>query len=123
MSRKIAPMKNWVQTETGDSILSNLFGKHKATRRTNPAAIAAKRPEPLALPILAKRDNLDRSQWLEFAESCDIPKKAAQRVLDAQASALPPARLLLERCLLPPDLKRQYRQLIEDRTQALLPNR
>jgi serine/threonine-protein kinase HipA len=75
--------------------------------------------DPLALSILGKKDNLDRKHWLAFANYCQLPEKAAARLLEAQAAALPEAVSLLERCFLPPEQKAQYRQLLEERSAKL----
>lgn len=75
--------------------------------------------DPLALSILGKKDNLDRKHWLAFAEYCQLPEKAAARVLDAQASALPESLRLIDRCILPAEQKEQYLQLLEERTAQL----
>ncbi|MFO0905766.1 MAG: HipA domain-containing protein [Pirellulales bacterium] len=77
--------------------------------------------DPLALSILGKKDNLDRKHWLAFAEYCQLPAKAAARVLDAQTAALPEASGLLERCFLPAEQKAEYRELLEERTARLAP--
>jgi HipA-like protein len=81
----------------------------------NPSAV----PVSLALPIGGKTDNLKRKHWLAFAKDCQLPEKAADRVLMAQAAALPEAARLLERCYLPDEQKAAYRQLLEERSAQL----
>ena len=75
--------------------------------------------DPLALPVMGKKDNIDGSLWLKFAEYCQLPERIAARVLDAQAAALPAAATLLDHCFLPAEQKAQYRQLIEARSAKL----
>lgn len=75
--------------------------------------------EPLALPILGKKDNLDRKHWLAFAKYCQLPERAAVRILDAQTATLPEALRLIERGFLPTEQKEDYRQLLAERTARL----
>ena len=75
--------------------------------------------DPLALAIMGKKDNLDRTDWLGFAERCRLPEKTAQGVLDKQASLLGEARDLIERSFLSSEMKTQYQGLIDERTARL----
>jgi serine/threonine-protein kinase HipA len=75
--------------------------------------------DPLALPILGKEDNLDRKHWLAFAKYCQLPERAAVRILDAQTATLPEAFRLIERGFLPTEQKEDYRQLLAERTARL----
>lgn len=75
--------------------------------------------DPLALPILGKRDRFNRQDWLRFAGSCRLSAVAAERVLETQIAALPAAKQLLERSFLPEDQRQSYTRLIEDRTAAI----
>ncbi len=75
--------------------------------------------DPLALAVMGKKDNLDRADWLAFADRCRLPEKTAQRVLDKQASVLPEAGDLIERSFLPAEMKKQYQRLIQQRTASL----
>lgn len=76
--------------------------------------------DKLALPILGKNDNLQRSSWRRFAEYCKLPERAAERVLDTQTSILDQAQRLIDRSFLPQDQKDSYKRLIEERTAMLL---
>ncbi len=75
--------------------------------------------DTLALPILGKKDNLQRGAWRKFAEYCQLPPRAAERVLDKQTSILDEALQLIDRSFLPTDQKTSYRSLIEERTAKL----
>lgn len=75
--------------------------------------------DPLALPVMGKKDNIGRGLWLKFAEYCQLSERIASRVLDAQSGALTKAIPLLDRCFLPAELKAQYQQLIEERSTKL----
>jgi serine/threonine-protein kinase HipA len=76
--------------------------------------------DPLALSASGKKDNLDRRDWLKFAEYCQLPFKAAQRVLDTQAQVLDDASAIIDRSFLSSDLKTSYAKLIMDRSTSLL---
>jgi serine/threonine-protein kinase HipA len=73
----------------------------------------------LALPIVGKKDNLQRESWIQFAKYCALPEKAAQRVIDKQISILQAAQRLIENCFLPGDQKENYKKLIQERTERL----
>lgn len=75
--------------------------------------------DPLALPVIGKNSNLDRQDWLSFADYCQLPMKAAARVLDAQIASLHEAVRLIERSFLPAEQKDQYRHLLEKHTATL----
>jgi serine/threonine-protein kinase HipA len=75
--------------------------------------------DPLALPVVGKKDNLDRADWLTFAGYCQLPERTAIRLLDGQVSALDAALSLIDRSFLPPDQKAMYQALISDRTAQL----
>jgi len=73
----------------------------------------------LALPVLGKKDDLQRGSWRKFAEYCQLPVRAADRVLDKQTSILAEALRLIDRSFLPQDQKESYKALIEERTAKL----
>lgn len=75
--------------------------------------------DPLALPILGKRDRLHRGDWMAFAEYCGLPEKPALRVLHEQEAALPEALDLIDRCFLPAEQKKEFAELIKERTLLL----
>lgn len=74
--------------------------------------------DPLALPIVGKRDRLDRADWLEFAKYCHLPEKPATRALDELAAALPKAIALIEQSFLPAEQKVELTQLVTERSNA-----
>jgi serine/threonine-protein kinase HipA len=75
--------------------------------------------DTLALPILGRKDNLQRGTWLKFAEYCQLPEKTALRVLDKQASILEDATQLIDRSFLADEQKDEYKRLIAERTSKL----
>jgi serine/threonine-protein kinase HipA len=75
--------------------------------------------DTLALPIIGRKDNLQRGTWLQFAEDCQLPPKAALRVLNKPASILEDATRLIERSFLPNDQQDEYKRLIAERAKTL----
>ncbi len=77
------------------------------------------RDDPLALPVAGKREHLTRNTWLLFADYSEIPRKAAERVLDEQRGVLDDAIDLVARCFLPNDMKGDYQNLLRSRSEVL----
>jgi serine/threonine-protein kinase HipA len=75
--------------------------------------------DPLALPIVGKKDRLDRDAWVEFAKYCGLPGKAAARVLDQMAAVLKPGTELIGRSFLPAEQMKAFSELLSDRTTSL----
>jgi serine/threonine-protein kinase HipA len=75
--------------------------------------------DPLALSVGGNKERLTRGRWLRFAEYCQLPPKAAERVLGTAATALPECLDLLQRCALPEDMKARYAELLRERTAVL----
>ena len=75
--------------------------------------------DPLALPVVGKKDNLDRADWLRFATYCQLPERTAIRVLETQMAVHDRAVELIDRCFLPADQKTTYKALITERTARL----
>lgn len=75
--------------------------------------------DKLALPIQGRADNLGRGTWLKFADYCQLPDKAAIRVLDRQTSVLDDATRLIDRSFLPADQKSAYKDLVTSRSAKL----
>ncbi len=74
----------------------------------------------LGLPLAADDQRADRSAWLRFATACDIPERAASRVLARPGASLTTAVAVAERSYLPGDLRGRYRMVLESRAAALL---
>jgi len=73
----------------------------------------------LALPVGGKKDHLTRRTWLDFAEYCGLPPRAAGRVLARQAGVLGPALRLLARSPLPDEMKQACEDVLRERTAEL----
>lgn len=75
--------------------------------------------DTLALPVDGRDKNLTRRKWLDFAEYCGIPERAAKRVISEQIDALEPASRLLSASFLPSDMKEQYESIVRENTAVL----
>lgn len=53
--------------------------------------------DQLALPILGKRDRLDRMDWVKFGEYCGLPQRAVARILDELVKSASKAKALVRR--------------------------
>jgi len=73
----------------------------------------------LALPILGKKSKLTGQHWLDFAEYCRIPKRAAEQLLREQIEALPSSIQYIHNSLLPEDLKTKYKIIVRQNTKSL----
>ena len=74
----------------------------------------------LGLPLSAGDGRTDRAAWLRFATACEIPERAAGRVLTRPTAGLRAAAATVERSYLPEDLRRRYRAVLEVRAEAFL---
>jgi serine/threonine-protein kinase HipA len=75
--------------------------------------------DPLALPVVGKKDRLNRADWLEFANYCKLPEKPAARVLAELVATGEKAKGLLDRSFLPVEQKKELRLLIESRSESV----
>ena len=75
--------------------------------------------DPLALPVGGKRDRLTRDSWFALADYAELPRRAAQRVLDEIHDARDEAVELVQRSFLEDPMRSAYRALLDERTAAL----
>lgn len=113
-------------TGNGDMHLKNfslLTGTDGITRLTPAYDLLCTRlvipDDPLALPVGGKKDKLRRADWLKFAAYCNLPERAAVRVLKRQAEISKEAVHIIERSFLPQDQKDMYIGLILKNSQIL----
>ena len=71
--------------------------------------------DPLALPIVGKKDNLGPQAWSRIAAYAGIPDKALARLAQTFARALDRAIALVEHSFLPEDMKQVYVDLLRAR--------
>jgi serine/threonine-protein kinase HipA len=75
--------------------------------------------DQLALPVGGNRKRVTARQWCEFADYCQVPPRAAARVLRSVAGALEAALSLVESSLLPEAMQRSYSEVLRERAKPL----
>lgn len=75
--------------------------------------------DPLALPVGGRNKNLTRRSWLNLAEYCELPERAAERLITDQINALEPSLKLISDSFLIDEMKEVYRQIVMDNTAIL----
>ena len=75
--------------------------------------------QDLALSVCGKRRNLNRRDWLEFADHSRIPQRAAARLLQEQINGLEPSLRFIEASFLPDELKSRYQSIVRGNTELL----
>ncbi|MBI3862925.1 MAG: HipA domain-containing protein [Planctomycetia bacterium] len=112
--------------ENGDMHLKNfsLLTTPEGIRRLSPAydLVCTKLVIPddtLAMPVGGRDRKLTRGIWVEFADYCGIPDKAAKRLISEQIDSLDPALRLISASFLPESMKNQYEALIRANTAIL----
>lgn len=75
--------------------------------------------DELALPIGGKSKNISRRNWLDLAQRCSLPRRAAERVLSEIGGAADDAAALIRASLLPEAMKQEYETLVRERADAL----
>lgn len=76
--------------------------------------------DDLALTLSGKKKNITRRIWLEFAEYCGIPERAARRLIGEQSDVLEPAVDLVSRSFLSDAAKEKYEAILRENTATLL---
>ena len=75
--------------------------------------------DTLAMPIGGRDKNFTRRKWLDFAEYCKIPKRAAERLITNQIDALAPSIDLISKSFLSQEMKEKYEEMIRANTAVL----
>lgn len=75
--------------------------------------------EQFALTMNGKKRNLRRKDFMIFAESCGIPKKAAEKMMAGLVRMQPAFAQMCSESLLPENIKDQLNSLMEERCAAL----
>jgi serine/threonine-protein kinase HipA len=73
----------------------------------------------LSLSIVGKKAKLTRASWLKFADYCGIARKATERLLAEQVSAIGQSLALIRSSFLPDRLKEQYIEILTANTAIL----
>lgn len=113
-------------TENGDRHLKNfsLMTTSEGIHRLSPAydLVCTKLIIPddtLAMPIGGRHKNLTRRKWLDFAEYCGIPERAAKRLISEQIDALDPVLRLVSASFLADRMKGQFEEFLRQNTRVL----
>jgi serine/threonine-protein kinase HipA len=125
--RKLFKMLFSWWTSNGDQHLKNfsLFTGNDGLKRLTPAydLLCTRLPIPsdrsLALSICGKKSKLRREHWLEFATYCQLPPRAAQRLLAEQVEVLDAAIAMIHASYLPEELKSEYEGILRENTAVL----
>lgn len=75
--------------------------------------------DQLALSVGGTRVVRSRKRWMELAEACGLPERAARRVMGDLTDRLEACQALVGRAALPEDQRESLRQLLTDRTAVL----
>ena len=75
--------------------------------------------DTLAMPIGGRDKNFTRRKWLDFAEYCEIPKRAAERLIADQIDVLAPSIELISKSFLSQEMKEEYEETIRANTAVL----
>lgn len=75
--------------------------------------------EEFALTMNGKKTNLRRNDFLTFAETCEIPRKAAETMVQKMIDNVPGWLSICKSSLLPEDLKTSLTELIQNRTKRI----
>ena len=77
--------------------------------------------EEFALTMNGKKQNLRKKDFLIFAKECELPEKAAARMMDKMVSLKSKYLDLCAQSLLPDSLKKRFATLMEKRCEVLQP--
>ncbi|HUT93167.1 MAG TPA: HipA domain-containing protein [Thermoguttaceae bacterium] len=75
--------------------------------------------DTLAMPIGGRDKSFTRGSWLRFAEYCQIPERAAKRLISDQIEALEPALRLISSSFLPDQMQEEYEGFLRENTSVL----
>jgi serine/threonine-protein kinase HipA len=119
----------WVAN--GDMHLKNfsLITLPDGTRRLTPAydlvntRVATPKDDTVALTMGGRNKKFTRKKWLDFAKHCEIPEKAAERLLRVQVDALDEALEMVHRSFLPEKKQEAYEKMLRENTATLVGER
>lgn len=110
-------LKNFSLIETGENSRQYILSPAYDLLPVN--VIMPEDQEQLALPMNGKKTNLHRKDFLLFADSCSIPRNAAENIINRLLGFLPLFSELCEVSLLPEGMKRRLISLMHERGQFL----
>jgi len=102
------------------SLLTDLDGIHRLSPAYDLICTRLVIPEDnLALSVGGKKANLTLRTWLNYAEYCGIPERAASRILKKIVDTTGEAIGLIARSFLNQEMKEAYSALLQARSRAL----
>lgn len=112
----------------GDMHLKNLslITRADGVRALSPAydlvssKVAIPKDDSMALAMCGRNRKLHRDNWLEFAEYGDIPRRAAERMIERQIAALDEAVETVHRSFLTAKQRDAYERILRERTATLV---
>jgi hypothetical protein len=73
----------------------------------------------MAIMMEGRNKKFTRRKWIDFAEYCGIPKKAAQSLINSQIESLESAIKLIHNSFLPEKKKGEYEKITRANTSVL----
>lgn len=114
-------------TANGDMHMKNfsLITGEDGTRRLSPAydlvntRLVLPDDDSLAVMMCGRKKKITRRKWLDFAEYCRIPRRAAERLVEEQIGAADEAVRLVGASFLPEKQKLAYERILREDTEIL----
>ena len=102
------------------SLLADPEGRHRLSPAYDQVCTRILIPaDRLALPVGGKDEGITRRTWLELGDYAGLPRPIVERELASVAAASGPGRALIDRSLLPGELKAGYAELIAERSSLI----
>lgn len=110
-------LKNFSLTETGEEAGEYIFSPAYDLLPVN--AIMPSDKEELALTMNGKKANIDKNDFLKFADTCNISRATAKKLIQNLVKFTPELLEMCDESLLPIDLKERLKKIILERTEIL----
>lgn len=110
-------LKNFSLTETGEETGEYIFSPAYDLLPVN--AIMPSDKEELALTMNGKKANIDKNDFLKFADTCNISRATAKKLIQNLVKFTPELLKMCDESLLPIDLKERLKKIILERTEIL----
>lgn len=110
-------LKNFSLTETGEETGEYIFSPAYDLLPVN--AIMPSDKEELVLTMNGKKANIDKNDFLKFADTCNISRATAKKLIQNLVKFTPELLKMCDESLLPIDLKERLKKIILERTEIL----
>lgn len=101
-------LKNFSLTETGEETGEYIFSPAYDLLPVN--AIMPSDKEELALTMNGKKANIDKNDFLKFADTCNISRATAKKLIQNLVKFTPELLKMCDESLLPMDLKERLKK-------------